>query len=214
MNKKQNISKKVIKIIGVISLFTILTSLLIFAYYSNINKFYNEQQNAYVDGEGQHRLAEDFIVDGCGTGTMLDTVTNLCWDKNLNIGAGKKLWALNNTYPEPIWTGTGYNWGAQVATDYPAFKVCDDSTTAGHSDWRMPTRAELLTLIDEIGGSGTTCTTLEGFGFTACQNSYYWSSNQRGSSTTSAFLVYLDFGFSSYGDKIVGYYVACLRRNS
>jgi hypothetical protein len=103
--------------------------------------------------------------------------------------------------------------GVQLETDYLAFKVCDDLTTGGNSDWRMPTRAELLTLIDEIGSIGTTCTTLSGFGFLYCQNNWYWSSNQRGSSTTIAFRVSLGSGSSYGGGKTDSYYVACLRRN-
>lgn len=205
---------KIGKIVVVLFLITIITSLFTFGYYSNINKFLvQEQNNVYVDGKGQHRLAEDFIVDGCGTGTILDTVTGLCWDKNLNVGAGTKQWATNTAYPEPVWTGSSYTWGSYVATNYPAFKVCDDLTTGGNTDWRMPTRAELLTLIDEIGPAGTTCTTLGGFGFTNCQNSYYWSSNQRGSSTTGAFRVSLGYGRSDVLGKTGNYYVACVRRN-
>ncbi|MDA3855229.1 MAG: hypothetical protein PF569_03150 [Candidatus Woesearchaeota archaeon] len=55
---------KTIKIISILSLVMIIFSLSTFAYYTNISKFFVEQQNVYVDGEGQHRLAEDFIEDG------------------------------------------------------------------------------------------------------------------------------------------------------
>lgn len=211
MKQKNKINKKrLISIIGLISIIFVVIS---FAYYTNINKFLDEQQNVYVDGECQERLAEDFINNGCGTDTILDTVTGICWAKNLNQGSGTKKWAINNTYPEPIWTGTEYNWGSQSDTDYPAFKICNDLTTGGHSDWRMPTRAELLTLINESGSSGSTCSSLTNFGFTNCQNSYYWSSNQRGSYTTYAFNVHFDFGYSYSVGKTYSNYVACVRKD-
>ena len=201
-------------IFGITVLFVLIFSMSTFAYYTNIGKWLDQQTNPYVDGEGQIRLAEDFIEDGCGTDTILDTVTGLCWTKNLNVASGTRQWATDNSYPEPTWTGSGYSWpSGRVDTDYPAFNECNQLSTGGNSDWRMPTRAELLTLINEIGPSGTTCTTLDGFGFINCQNNWYWSSNQRGSSTSVALHVDLSTGLSSNGLKTSAGYVACVRRH-
>ncbi len=213
-NSKKNSSKRIMIIMGVILTFVVFFSINGIAYYTNLGKWLDQQTNSYVDGEGQQRLLEDFIEDGCGSDTMLDTVTGLCWDKNLNRNGSTLQWALNNAYPEPLWSGAGYTWPAgRVDTDYPAFKACNDLMVGGNTDWRMPTRAELLTLIDEIGVSGTTCTTLTSFGFTNCQNSFYWSSNQRGSSTSYTFNVNLNGGNSAAYAKTDIYYVACVRRN-
>lgn len=50
---------------------------------------------------------------------------------------------------------TGLQWSWQpVATDVPlprAVQACEASTLAGHNDWRLPTVAELLTLVDWRG---------------------------------------------------------------
>jgi hypothetical protein len=185
--KKNNINKKnIVIIIGIFSLFTILLSLSSLAYYTNIGKWLDEREN-YVNGEGQKRLAEDFIVDGCGSETILDTVTGLCWDKNLNRHGTSK-------------------WSNAVSD-------CDGSTHAGHSDWRLPQRDELMTLVDLIGGGGTTCSTLGVFGFTGCQNSRYWSATTYQSNAGPAWVVNFNSGHSSNYDKANNYYVACVRRN-
>jgi hypothetical protein len=186
--KKNNINKKnIVIIIGIFLVFTILLSLSSLAYYTNIGKWLDEQENSYVDGEGQKRLAEDFIVDGCGSETMLDTVTGLCWDKNLNRH-GTSTWSN-------------------------AVSDCDGSTHAGHSDWRLPQRDELMTLVDLIGGDETTCSTLGVFGFTGCQNSRYWSATTYQPNTGSAWIVYFNDGYSGNVGKTSNSYVACVRRN-
>lgn len=201
-------------IFGLAIFFVLVVSISTFAYYTNIGRWLDQQRNNDgFGGEGQIRLAVDFIEDGCGIDTMLDTVTGLCWTKNLNIANGTRQWALDNSYPEPTWTGTGYSWpSGRSETDYPAFNECNQLSIGGNSDWRLPTRAELLTLIHEIGPSGTTCTTLTNFGFENCQT-MYWSSNQRGSSPSLAFGVLLNAGVSYGLVKSVSFYVACVRRN-
>lgn len=197
-------------------MFALVFSMSTFAYYTNIGKWLDQQRNDDGHGgEGQIRLVEDFIEDGCGTGTMLDTVTSLCWDKNLDVAGETRQWATDNSYPEPTWTVSGYSWpSGRSALDYPAFNECEQSSTGGHTDWRMPTRAELLTLINEIGGSGITCATLNNFGFENCRMSVYWSSNQRGSMTSNAFTVSFNNGLSNhYAKTDIFAYVACVRRD-
>lgn len=187
--KKNQILRKIIKIVLVLSLISYFLFLFSFAYYSNINKFFLEQQNSYVDGEGQHRLAEDFIIDGCGTGTILDIVTGLCWLKNMN------------TFELQNWTN--------------AFVDCSSLDYVGHTNWKLPSRAELLSLIDEIGPSGTTCITLESFGFINCKDHYYWSSNSMATNNDRRFTIYFyNNGYCSNRDKSYdGYHVTCVRRN-
>lgn len=184
MAKKNKLSKKII-FITVLTLFTILLSLFTFSYYTNTAKFFEDSRKADgFSGYALEREANDFIVDGCGADTMLDTVTGLCWDKSLNRH------------------GTS-NW-ATALTD------CSNLNHAGHSDWRLPERDELMTLIDEIGGDGSTCTTLSGFGFTGCVNDYYWASNVYQPNTASAWNVGLHNGYVYASGTHVNY-VACVR---
>lgn len=171
--------------VGIIAfVLLIFSSALIYAVNADIVDYFNQSRTADgYGGSALERNSGDFTTNGCGSGTMLDTITGLCWQQDLG--------------------GSTMNW-----TD--AQLNCTDSSTAGHSDWRLPTRNELFTLIDQIGSSGATCTTLGGFGFTNCANSYYWSETEY--SASSAW----DVGFS-LGDgtlsKTNPNYATCVRRN-
>jgi hypothetical protein len=208
--------KNKIKTLGLI--FALIISLtLVSGYFTNTNKFYsdsNKDGGLAMGSFGLERNSTDFRSNGCGTGTMLDTVTNRCWQKDLN-SIGTKQWATNSAYTEPTWNLTNNNYTypvGRVKSDYPAFEYCDDLVLGGNSNWKLPSRKELFTLTDEIGGSGSTCTTLTGFGFTNCQNSYYRLNLEFAAFTTLAWIV--DFnsnGGSAFGGKTNSYYVACVR---
>lgn len=187
-NKIKNLKK--IKTIAFLSLIAILFSLASYAYYTNTNKYFEDSRKDDLNsGYALEREADDFIVDGCGTGTMLDTVTGLCWLKNMN------------TFVETI------NW-SQASSD------CSGSTVGERSDWRVPTIPELFTLIDQIGGSGSTCTTLGNFGFTGCQDGYYWSSEEYQPNADYAWHVSFGYGNSNSNFKPNSDYVTCVARNS
>jgi len=210
MKKNKNKTKKVI---FTVSLITILFSLITYAYYTNTNKFFDDsRKNDGFGGEALERDSEDFIVNGCGAGTMLDTVTGLCWDKNMSHAGSTKQWATNNTYAKPTWNDTTkiYSYPNGKA-NYPAFVYCEDLTIDDKDDWRLPTRNELMTLIDEIGGSGSTCISLIGFGFSNCQDNYYWTQDEYKSSTSYVWLVYFSSGLDGTRAKTDYRYVVCVR---
>jgi hypothetical protein len=205
--------KNKIKTLGLI--FALIISLtLVSGYFTNTNKFYSDSnKDGGFSGVALERDSTDFIIDGCGSGTMLDTVTNRCWQKDLNSN-GNKQWSTSTTYDEPTWNLTNNNYTypvGRVKSDYPAFEYCDDLVLGGNSNWKLPSRKEFFSLTDEIGGSGSTCSTLIGFGFTNCQNSYYWSNLEYTSSATAAWGVSFNHGGDGGLVKANSYYVACVR---
>lgn len=182
------------------------------AYYTNLNKYFGDSRTA--DGNGGYalkRVSNEFIVDGCGTGTMLDTVTGLCWDKNMNHNGSALQWSVN-TYSEPTWNNVTkvYSYPNGKA-NYPAFSYCEDLSLGGQTDFRLPTINELFTLVNHIDASLSTCTSLTGFGFTNCQNNYYWTYKEYQPSTTNAWLVAFGDGVSTYNLKTMSFSVLCVR---
>ncbi|MOA04666.1 hypothetical protein D3C78_1242340 [compost metagenome] len=94
----------------------------------------------------------------------------------------------------------------QVAnsTTFPAFKLCKDLTTGGHSDWYLPSQVELFYL-------WAVHPTIEASGnITAFQNADYWSSMER--SNTNAWTTDLSSGYQDYSPKTDAYRMRCMRR--
>ncbi len=80
------------------------------------------------------------------TDTVLDRTTFLVWERNPN--PTKRLW--------------------QEAMDY-----CDTLTLAGQTDWRLPKRIELWSILD----FGTHAPAINGVAFPATPVDYFWSSS-------------------------------------
>ncbi len=127
----------------------------------------------------------NYVIDGCGADTVLDTGIGLCWDRNFDRH------------------GTS-NW-ATAKSD------CDTLNHAGHDDWYLPSVDEFETIIDlsrpspHIVGGNTI--------FNNVPNNTYWTKTTDGSSTSDAFNVYLGTGASGNFGKANSRYVACVRRN-
>ncbi|MCP4677916.1 MAG: DUF1566 domain-containing protein [Deltaproteobacteria bacterium] len=104
-----------------------------------------------------------------------------------------------------------YEW--QSAIDY-----CDSLDLGGHTDWVLPTRQNLIDLlegcnVDVLAGGWGYCnscaksaTCKELFGL---DNNYYWSSSLYGDDT--AYFVYFWSGAVSYGSKPLPAYTRCVR---
>ncbi len=127
-----------------------------------------------------------------GDGTVFDTLTRLIWMKNANCW-GEMAWAnaitkitdLNNSQT----TCSGYN---------------------GHdTDWRLPNRKEMKSLID-YGRSNPALPS--GHPFTGVQsNNFYWSSTTHAVNTTYAWLVFFNYGHVGSNVKASSYYVWPIR---
>lgn len=94
----------------------------------------------------------------------------------------------------------------QVANSatFPAFKLCKDLGTGGHSDWYLPSQMELYYLWVIRG------TIVAGGNITDFQNAIYWSSTEYDNSY--AWIHNFTYGIHSNLSKNVAYRVRCVRR--
>jgi hypothetical protein len=145
-----------------------------------------------------------------GNGTVTDNNTGLMWQK-CTVG-----------YTDVnACTGGGavkYNWYQATGTvdinsnPVSQFKnVCADLNTSnfgGHADWRLPTKKELVTLVDY--GRSNTLPTIDPI-FTSTSLSYYWSSNAKTGTSSKAW--YVDFIHGSWNHQTMSItaYVRCVR---
>ena len=107
---------------------------------------------------------------------------------------------------------TGLEWQAEPLSPLSwqeALAAAETLELGGHSDWRLPTAEELITLIDferyrpasafpgqwPVGG---TC-------------SWFWSSSSRVANTAYAWYVDFNDGHVDDRQKTVSYYVRCVR---
>jgi hypothetical protein len=117
-----------------------------------------------------------------GDGTVTDNLTGLMWQQ---------------TVP----TGT-YTWSQAVA-------YCPTLNLAGHSDWRLPSRIELVSIVDFGVSSGVT---INATYFPSTPAGWFWSSSPLGVSSSLAFYVSFNYGFTgSHGGVSSRIDVRCVR---
>jgi hypothetical protein len=123
-----------------------------------------------------------------GDGTLTDNQTGLMWELETSA-CGGEITCVNNQY---TWSSSGTAADGTLFTNFLASLNGGDYTSpaagqdvsngptacfANHCDWRIPTIAELNTIIETSApgcGSGSPCID-PAFGPT--QGSYYWSSS-------------------------------------
>ena len=101
-----------------------------------------------------------------GDGTVTDTTTGLMWSKE-NVG-GKCNWEASD-------------------------KACRELRLAGHKDWRIPTRGELLTLVDDTRSSPA----IDIAAFPDTQSDWYWTSTLCAWAPSCAWIVYFSYGYAN-----------------
>jgi hypothetical protein len=114
-----------------------------------------------------------------GNGTVTDNVTTLLWQQS---------------YGGPM------NWDDASA-------YCADLAFAGYSDWRLPSRMELVSLVD----LGTYHPAINTTYFPGMSSESCWSSTTWAYSTSDAYTVFFDNGFTGAYNKTNNYYVRCVR---
>jgi hypothetical protein len=152
-----------------------------FIYAVELSSLMSQQNHFHEGGLGQKRLPVSFVKDGCGTGTIKDKDTNLCWEQKPS-NTGKKH-AIAKTY-------------------------CENLVLGSNSNWRLPQKAELMTLLYH-NGAGSTVSHLNSIGFSNIQNDRYWSNTKYLSN--NAYVVNFYVGLSSYRDLTGTRYVMCVR---
>jgi hypothetical protein len=108
-----------------------------------------------------------------GDGTVSDQSTGLMWTRNADAIKGK------------------IDWEEALASS----AACKDG---GHSDWRLPNRNELASLID-LGRSEPALAS--GHPFKNVRSDYYWTSTTPANNDDHAWVIHFYIGFITHDDK-------------
>jgi hypothetical protein len=131
-----------------------------------------------------------------GNGTVTDNNTGLLWQRQDD--------------------GNPYNWyqaTGEVNSSYNpsggSYKnVCGSLNLGGYADWRLPTKKELIAIVDySIPYPGPTIDPI----FTNTQPSNYWSSTTLAGYPYNAWYVNFSYGYVGYSVKHNSMYVRCVR---
>jgi len=87
-----------------------------------------------------------------------------------------------------------------------AKKYCKNLTLGGHSDWRLPSYDELLTIVDYDRYDPAIMPSFENV-----VSNWYWTSSEYIGSSKSAWVVNFSYGHTSYYSKSSEYFVRCVR---
>ena len=175
------------------------------------------ESQVIADTTAFRQLQARFVDNG--DGTVSDTQTGLMWEQKDSLGGGANLGDphdADNTY---TWSSTATAADGTAFTDFLLrLNACDstDGSTltggfASHCDWRLPTSAELQTIVDLTAtgcGTGSPCIDST-FGPTVA--SFYWSSTTLSGTPLVAWVVDFDVGSEDFGTKILTGYVRAVR---
>ena len=138
-----------------------------------------------------------------GNGTVTDNLTGIMWQK---CSAGQ------NNDASCSGTAVEYNWyqasGTYDETYNPTSQdVCGSLNLGGYSDWRLPAKKELISIVDYSIPYPTINTTY----FPNAISSLYWSSTTEAFNPDGAWYVHFSNGsvYTSY--KYSNVYVRCVR---
>jgi hypothetical protein len=125
-------------------------------------------------------MAGDFSRDSANS-VVVDNRTNLMWQDDANANTTKRTWSGAITY-------------------------CEDLTLATHSDWRLPNKNELKSIVDRSKDNPAMSEV-----FQNRVSSSYWSSSTFAGDSTDAWFVYFGNGGDYFDVKTFTYYVRCVR---
>ena len=148
---------------------------------------HTDQKKTFIAGDdGDLRVGkpcpEPRITEN-GDDTVTDHFSGLMWAKNANKANGKADW-------EHAILGAG------------------NCTDGGHTNWRLPNRIELESLID-LGKFNPALPA--GHPFTGVQPSYYWTSTTFANNGDHAWVIHFYIGFVTHDDKGGSHYVWYVR---
>lgn len=141
------------------------------------------------DGEFNAGQAHSYTDNG--DETVTDNATGLMWQK-CSIGLSGSDCATG--------TATQMDWTTALST-------CNALDFAGHTDWKLPNRFELDSLLNLYNGSPAIDTSK----FPATQSNYYWSSTTYVNDPTNAWGVNFYNGLTNNYYKAGSNYVRCVR---
>jgi hypothetical protein len=131
-----------------------------------------------------------------GNGTVTDNNTSLVWQR-CTVG--------QNNDATCSGTATTFTWDL-------AQPACGDLTLGNKSDWRVPSKKELISIVDySVAYPGPTIKKAYFPNTIAGSSSLYWTSTQLASDSTKAWYTSFDYGSVYNTGKSAGYYVRCVR---
>ena len=130
----------------------------------------------------------DFVLHN--NGTVTHTPTGLMW---MRCSLGQ------------TWDGTHCIGGASSYTWASALQAAQNTTFAGYSDWRLPNRNELLSIVED------SCFPSINAAIFPSASSWFWSSSPNASNSETAWFVNFVSGHVSASDKISTYWVRLVR---
>jgi hypothetical protein len=155
--------------------------------------------------------SQRFVAGSSATADCItDKLTGLMWPKNGSIGFSNGVSPytplatpeLNNTTPannKVAWSSSG-----SANEVFTALANLNTETLCGYSDWRLPNKVELKSLVNYgaaspanwlMYGSGNSgAPACNGACFTNVQANIYWSSSTSASDTTTAWHVNFNYG--------------------
>ena len=113
-------------------------------------------------------------------GVVVDRVTGLIWQRNL---------------PEKFYTFQ------------EAERQCDRLDLAGHRDWRLPSRIELVSLLDTTRIQPS----IDMAAFPSTPIDWFWTSSLATDNPSAAWYVYFYFGYPKTDDMTNSFSVRCVR---
>jgi len=113
------------------------------------------------------------------TNCVRDNLTGLIWARNANLNS-------TNT------------WSNQI-------EFCESLDYGGQTDWRLPNRSELFSLLN-VGGFVPTLPA--GHPFANVQANFYWASSSFNANSLKAWVIGLDYGAVEYVFKTISTYCA------
>lgn len=155
--------------------------------------------------DGEYNINPMSYTDN-GNGTVSDNNTGLMWQK-CSVGQNNDS-ACSGTSVKYNWYKTSGTYHAQY--NPTSMDVCGDLVLGGHSDWRLPVKKELITLVDySVPPPGPTINTTY---FPNTKSSNYWLFTTYADDPNSAWYVNLYYGYvGPFGYKDSSYYVRCVR---
>jgi hypothetical protein len=132
---------------------------------------------------------EQFVVSS-DTLTVTDTITGLTWQRD---GSGTREGCTNLTNDLCTWA--------------QAKAYCANLSLGGFSDWRLPGRNELVTMMDFTNHDRH----IDATAFTNTRPERYWTSTEYAESSDSAWSIGFLGGDSAPGEKTARSAVRCVR---
>ena len=149
-----------------------------YGWYSNTTKNGTYKVLCVSGEEMKPAVSSDFTTSSDGT-IVTDNRTGLMWQKN---------------YP----SSTAYTW-------VNALKYCEDLSYAGYTDWRLPNKNELASLVNYEKSDKPYSY------FPDMPSSWFWSSSTDVDNTNYAWGVRFNYGSVLYNSKTFNIYVRCVR---